>query len=343
MTSLDTAVELQITKLLASVAEYKASDLHLTVGSSPSLRIAGKIVPLTSEPLLTPEFVEAVVFSLISEEQKQTLERQRSLLFLHTFKSKTRYKVHVYYQQGYLSSSFRLIPPVANPITALAVSDEVKQLATITDGLILITGAYGSGKTTLLAGFIEYYNQQLSKHIVTIEQPVEFLYNDNKCIVEQREVGTDITDISKVADFASTEDVDIVALSTPLNKELISTAFHLVRMGKLVLLEVTAQSIKHLLQDILALYPAEEQITIRENLSSNLQAVIGLRAVPNTAGSVSIASEIMRINPGMKQMLSQDNLDKLDMLMESGRAEGMLTMQQSLQALTQAGQINPHV
>lgn len=337
---MEASVELQVSKLLASVAEYKASDLHLTVGSPPLLRIAGKITPLASEPLLTPEFVETIVLSMLSEEQKAILDAHKSIIFAHEFKSKTRYKVHAYYQSGYLSATFRLVPSIVTPITALDMPQELINVAGFEQGLIFVTGEYGSGKTTTLAGFVEYYNQMFSKHIITFESPIEFLYNDNKSVIEQLEIGQDIASVSDIPTFINSEDADIVVVSASLDKAMVDTAMTIARMGKLVLVEAGFATIRDLLEGILAMYESDH-VGIREALASTVKSIIALKALSNTSGGLSIAAEVMVMTPGAYNLIKQDTLDKLPLLLENGRNEGMISMQQSIDALIQSGTISP--
>ncbi|MDP3970359.1 MAG: ATPase, T2SS/T4P/T4SS family [bacterium] len=340
MSSVDSASEIQIQKLLSAVAEYKATDLHLSVGSTPVLRMGGKLVPLTSEPLLTSEFIQTVASLMLTPELNAKLQEQKSILFIYYSKSKARYKVHMYFQGGFISISLRLIPSLATPINGLELPQEVKNLVQVESGMIIVCGPYGSGKSTILAGFIEYYNQNLGKHIVTFEKPVEFLINDSKSIVEQREIGKDINSINQISEFVSTEDVDIVLLADLFNHETMQVAFDAARMGKLVLVEANTDSIRDTLESIIGMYKIDEQPAIIATMVKSLKAIVALESLPNTSGSVSIAAEVLVMTPSVQGLLQQGALEKVDMIIEGGRNEGMISIKEAKEAMAQAGIIN---
>lgn len=340
---MDSSVELLINKLLASISEYKASDLHLSAGNPPVLRIADKIMPLTSEDLLTPEFIKSVADNLLTEDQAKQLEVNRDVLFSHSFKGKERYKIHIYYQQGYLSISFRLIPLAIQPLTSTEFPDSVKNIAQYQDGLIIVSGPYGSGKTTFIASCIEYYNQNLEKHIVTYEQPIEILFTDSKSVVEQREIGRDAPNASSAKDFVSQEDVDILVLSDVHDADTIKAALGVAQMGKLVLIEMTANSVQMTLERIIDIIDSTDESHVRMALSSVLRAIVSLQGIPNNAGGLSIATELLLLSPGVVTMLRQDTFEKVNTIIENGQIEGMISLQQSINNLVQTGQISPRI
>lgn len=343
VTPVNSSVELQISKLLASISEYKASDLHFSVGNPPTLRVGGKLVPLTSEELLTPEFIQSLIDGILPAELVPELDLHRDITFTYATKGKARYKVHAYYQQGYVSITFRLIPMTIPPLVNLDVPEPVKNIVQFQDGLIIVAGAYGAGKTTVLASCLEYYNQTFSKHIVTFERPIEILFTDAKSIIEQREVGRDIPNAAAVKDFAAQEDVDIIMIANVDNGDVLQAALHTAQMGKLVFIEVTAQSIQYTLERLIELVPHEDEAHVRSSLASCLRAVVALQAMPNNAGAVSLAAEVLLSGPGVTNMLRQDSFDKVNVILENGTAEGMLSFQQSINWLIQNGQISPRM
>ncbi|MFA6474915.1 MAG: ATPase, T2SS/T4P/T4SS family [Patescibacteria group bacterium] len=326
---LDTTTELRLTKLLASVAEYKASDLHLTVANPPSLRIAGRIQPLTSEPLLTNDFIITVVQALLSDQQWEQFQLKKDILVTLTFKGKTRYKFHAYAQQGNISASFRLIPAVVQPLTRWTIHDAVKQCVSIKQGLIVVAGTYGTGKSTLVSGMVEEYNQTLAAHIMTFEQPIEYRFTDNKSIIEQVEVGTDVSDMPSALSRLYQEDIDIVTVNVPIDASVVRTVLQIVQSGKLVILEVLSPNVASALSSIVNCFRMDEQASIREVLSNQLEAVIALKQT-NVGGQVTIACEVLRKNAATITVIKKDSFDKIGMLIESGRNDGMITFDQSL-------------
>ncbi len=339
---LNSSVELQLQKWLSAVAEYKASDFHLSVGNAPTLRVGGELVQLPSEELLTPEFIASVAESLMDDTVKQELDLLRSVNFVHSFKGRARYKVHIYYQSGYISITFRLLQNVIIPLNQLEVSDQVKNVANITDGLIIVTGDYGVGKSTVLASYIDYINQSQAKHIVTFEQPVELLITDAKSIVEQREFGTDVPGSAAIIPFISQEDVDVVLISNVNDGATLQAAIDVAQMGKLVFIEMAAHSVRSALERMISMVdPANEQ-QLRNELISVMRAVVALYPIANTAGSTSLASEVLLMSPGVVSMIKQGSFDKVDLVIENGQNEGMLTYKSSLNMLVQSGKVTQH-
>lgn len=339
----NSSVELQISKLLASISEYKASDLHFSAGNPPTLRVAGKLIPLTSEELLTPEFIQSIIDGILPSELAPEFSLHREITFTYATKGKARYKVHAYYQQGYVSLTFRLIPMTIPPLVNFDIPEQVKNIVQFETGLIIVAGAYGAGKTTVLASCLEYYNQTFSKHIVTFEQPIEILFTDAKSIIEQRQIGRDIPNAAAVKDFATQEDVDIIMLANVDNADVFKAALNTAQMGKLVFIEVTAQSVQYTLERIIDLVSREDEAHVRSSLASCLRAVVALQAMPNNAGSVSLAAEVLLSSPGTVTMLRQDTFDKVNTILENGINEGMLSFQQSINWLIQNGQISPRM
>lgn len=339
MPDIGLSTELQISKLLAAVVEYKATDLHLTVGNPPTLRIANKLVQLSSEILLTPDFIAAIVSLIMSPEQRAILERDRSIVFVHAFKSKTRYKVHAYYQRDYISMSFRFINANILPLDRLDMPTQVQNLTQYSSGLIIISGDHGSGKTTLAAALIEYLNQHASKFIVTFEDPVEYLFNDNLSIIDQREMNRDVKTLADVIPFCMQEDVDVVFLAYSFTAETITTAIQLARMGKLVIVELPGQSIVQTLSAIVQLFP-NDRSGIRASLAEILKAMVALKALPNTAGGIAVASEVICTTTEIAGIVRADDFNKLVKIMEQGGSDGMLSLETSIQQLIQSGRVS---
>lgn len=330
---MDTVLELRFSKLLSAVGAYKAAALHLSVGVPPSLRIADQIVTLTEEDLLMEDFMLQLVEALLTEEQLQRLHLLKSLVVCVMIKNKTRCKLHAYYQQGTLSLTLSLISSAVTPVEQLPVSQAVKALTQIKSGLVIVAGGYGQGKSTVLAGIIESLNQTTAQHIVTFEQPVEYIFTDTKAIVEQLELGRDLPDVNAIIPFLEQEDVDTMLLSTVLDASTFKTALHCAQMGKLVLLEVTAPTASLALSECLSMFLSAEQPAIRELLAMNLQAVIALRMTTGSSTTTVITAEVARQTPGLSHLLRTDSVEKLALVIENGHNEGMITFAQSINEL----------
>lgn len=329
MTMLDTATELRLTKLLASIAEYKASDLHLTVANPPTLRVADHIQALGDEQLLTNDFMMTVAQALLTPEQWQQLELKKDVVTTVTLKGKLRYRLHAYSQQGNMSLTFRLIPTTVQSLSRRNLPKAITDCLSIRQGLIVIAGEYGSGKTSLLSGFIEEYNQTLPVHIMTFEQPIEYIYNDSKSIIEQVALGTDLPDLESALPRIHQEDVSIIAVSALLDAAAIRTILQFVRMGKLVLVELTASNVQVALESLVTVFHATEQANVREELSTGLQAVIALQA-RSVGGQATLACEVLRRNTAVINFIKHETFDKIGLIIENGRSDGMITFDQSI-------------
>ncbi len=220
---LDSATELRLNKLLSALSEYKASDLHLTIANPPSLRIGGKLQSLANEPLLTKDFLSNLIHALLTDLQLQTLELTKDVTTVVTFKGKARYKLHAYSQQGNYSLTFHTIPLTVAPLSRWTIHTAVQQCSQIQKGLIVVAGGYGAGKSTLVAGLVEELNQTSAHHIMTFEQPIEFVYTDAQSIVEQVEIGVDIPDLQSGLQRVYQEDVDIVVVNMVLDAASMGT------------------------------------------------------------------------------------------------------------------------
>lgn len=330
MNPLDSATELRLTKLLATLSEYKGSDLHLTVANPPSLRIAGKLQTLTNEALLTSAFIQTVIRSLLTDTQLQQLELKKDFVTAVTMKGKARYKIHAYSQQGNYSLTFRLIPITVPPLSRWTIHDAVKRCLEIKRGLILVAGSYGSGKSALITSLIEEHNQTAAHHIMTFEQPIEFAYTDAQSIIEQVELGIDVPDLPAARERVYQEDVDIIVVSCPIDAAVMRTVMQFVDMGKLVIVEVLAPTIQLTLDSVVGVFHANEQPAIRESLAQALQAVIALQPIAEPGQTALLACEVLRQTPATMNFIKHDSFDKIALILENGRNDGMITFEQSL-------------
>lgn len=327
---LDSATELHLHKLLATLSEYKGSDLHLTVANPPSIRIGGKLQALSNELLLTSDFIQTVIRALLTDTQLQQLELKKDFVTAITIKSKARYKIHAYAQQGNYSLSFRLIPTTVPPLSRWTIHAAVKRCIEIERGLIVVAGSYGSGKSALITSLIEEYNQAATHHIMTFEQPIEFVYTDAQSIIEQVELGTDIPDLPAARERVYQEDIDIIMVSCPLDSAVMRTVLQFVDMGKLVIVEVLAPTTQLVLDSIVGVFHANEQLAIRESLANGLQAVITIQPIAEAGQTTVLACEVLRQTTATINFIKHDSFAKIALLLENGRNDGMVTFEQSI-------------
>lgn len=327
---LDSATELRLNKLLSALSEYKGSDLHLTIANPPSLRIAGKLQSLANEALLTNDFLHNLIQALLTDAQLQTLELIKDVTTVITFKGKSRYKLHAYSQQGNYSLTFHTIPLTIPPLSRWTIHAAVQQCSQIQQGLVVVAGGYGAGKSTLVAGLVEELNQTSPHHIMTFEQPIEFVYTDAQSIIEQVEIGVDIPDVQSGLQRVYQEDVDVVVVNTALDAATMRTVLHFIEMGKLVILEVMAPTISLALTSMVGVFHAAEQVSVRDELATAIQAIIALQPSEEQGQAPAIACEVLRQNTATINFIKHESFDKISLLLENGRNDGMITFEQSL-------------
>lgn len=338
---MDTTNQLLLDKLIAAVSEYKASDLHLVAGNFPILRVDGKLTPLSSEQPLTAEFLSNVVASWLNEKQKEILDRNKEIIFSYTTSNKMRFKISIYYQQGTLSISLKAIPQQVKNILELGLPREVQSLLTLKKGLIIITGPFGSGKSTTINSIIEHFNQNEAKHIITIEDPVEYVFVDNQSIIEQREVGNDTPSYLDALRFILEEDVDIVVLpELEGGTEAIKQVFKIVDSGRLVIAGMNTESSAKTLESVINNFQTSEQANAQEKLASVLTAVIVQKIIPGLQGTPILAHELLVPNQAAKSVIESGEFIKLNNIMSTTTGEGMITFDRSLADLVQSGTIN---
>jgi twitching motility protein PilT len=338
---MDTADKLLLDKLLAAIAEYKASDLHLVPGNFPVLRISGKLAPLSTEPPVTANFLAKVIDTWLSPDQKQELQKNKSLIFSYVAANKMRFKVSVYYQQGTLAIAMRALPSQIRDFSRLGLPNKIQEIVNLKRGLIIITGPFGSGKTTMMASIIEYFNRNIAKHIITLEKPIEYIFTDNQSIIEQREVGKDVGDFTAGLKFIFEEDVDIVAVSQLESAEEIKQVFELVDSGRLVLAVMNTESTAQTLESLLNNFSNNEQQHAQKQIARTLSGVICLKLLPATQGGQAMAVEFFFPNEVARSIIASGEFNKLDNLMYNAQEdEGMLSFDGSLAKLANEGVIN---
>lgn len=338
---METADQLLLNKLLGAITEYKASDLHLVAGNFPILRISGRLAPLNTEPPITADFLNKIVDTWLAPEQKKELQNNKSFIFSHVAANKMRYKASIYYQQGSLAIAMRALPNQIRNLSELGLPKKAQEIVNFKKGLIIIAGPFGSGKTSTLAAVIEYYNKNAAKHIITLEKPIEYLFTDNQCIIEQREVGRDVSDFTAGLKFIFEEDVDIVAVSQLENADEIKEVFSLVDSGRLVFAVMNTESIVQALENLLNKFSDQEQQHAQKQLARVINAVVCQKLLPTIQGGQAIAAEFFFPNDVARNIIATGEFNKLNNLMYNTKEdEGMLSFDGALARLVNEGVIN---
>jgi twitching motility protein PilT len=320
-----------IDELLRRVKELDASDLHLTPGSQPVVRVRGQLERLEEYETLSPEMVRDLLYKILSTEQQKILEVKRAVDLAYSLPGTGRFRVNVFFQRASIGAALRLIPAEIKSLEELGLPSHVGELAEIPRGLVLVTGPTGSGKSTTLATLIDMINRTRREHILTIEDPIEFLHWHRTCIVNQREIGTDATTFADGLRSALRQDPDVILVGEMRDLETISTALTAAETGHLVFATLHTQSAPQTIDRIIDVFPAEQQDQVRIQLASTLQGIMTQTLVPTADGRGRIAAlEVLIPDDAVRNLIRQGKIEQIYSVMQTGTARGLQTMEQSL-------------
>ncbi len=325
---------------LQEVVRQGASDLHLTVGVPPMYRINGSLRSIKSAVPWTVEKIKSAISSLLTESQRATFESELELDFAYTISSGTRFRVNIYQQRGFFGGAFRIIPTELKQLKELGIPDSVASFAQLQRGLVLVTGPTGSGKSTTLAALVDLVNSTRSDHIVTIEDPIEFLHTHKNSIVNQREVGADTHSFASALKHVLRQDPDVILIGELRDLETISIALTAAETGHLVFATLHTQDAPQTIDRIIDVFPPHQQGQVRTQLASTLQGVICQTLVARADGrGRAVATEVLVTTPAISNLIREGKTHQIISMMQSGRAVGMHTMDQHLADLVKAGTI----
>lgn len=332
--------ELRIEVLLEETIRKKASDLHLQVSLPPMLRIDGSLVPVQGYEPLTEEHVERLVFSILDEDQKQILLKDKEFDFSFAFGDLGRFRVNAFHERGNLASALRLIPSEILTTQELGMPQVVNGFANYPRGLVLVTGPTGSGKSTTLAALIDQINSEKSHHIITIEDPIEFTHKSKKSVVVQREVHYDTYSFSAALRSSLRQDPDVVLIGEMRDLETISAAITIAETGHLVFATLHTNSAAQSIDRMIDVFPPHQQPQIRAQLANILMAICSQRLVPAIGGGRIAAAEILVATPAVRNIIREGKTHQLDAVIQTGGDQGMQSMDKTLVAAVQAGTIS---
>jgi len=333
---------MDIIALLKKSHEMNASDLHIKVGSPPVLRIDGELTPLTSERRVSPEDVLKIVYSVLTNEQKDLFKKEKDIDFAYSVPGVGRFRCNVFVQRGSLGIVFRVIPTRIPSVEELHLPDILKKIAMETRGLILVTGTTGSGKTTTLAAMIDLINSNRTSHILTIEDPIEYTHRDKRSIVNQREIGSDTDSFNKALRQALRQDPDVILVGEMRDFETIQTALVAAETGHLVLSTLHTTDATETVNRIIAVFPPYQHKQVRMQLSAVLRAVISMRLLPKADGNGRVpAVEVLIATMTIKDCILDPDKTKLipDVITQGTLHYGMQTFDQSIFNLFTSGLI----
>lgn len=330
---------MNIQQLLELAIQRKASDLHLSVGYPPTIRIHGDLYPVPGEAVVTSEQVESLISPLLTEYQKNIFLKNLELDFSFDFASKSRFRVNIYRQKGFLSAALRLIPFEIPLFDELGLPLVVEKLTDLRQGFILVTGPTGHGKSTTLASFIQRINQQRGAHIITIEDPIEYVYPPGKSFIEQREMYRDTKAWNNALRASLREDPDVVLVGEMRDLETISAAMTIAETGHLVFATLHTNSASQSIDRIIDVFPESQQPQIRLQLASTLESILSLRLVPTLEPGRVLASEILFATPAVRNVIREAKTHLMDNLIETSAELGMQLLEKSLSNLVKSGKI----
>ena len=321
------------------VVKKKASDLHLQVGLPPILRIDGALAPVSGADPLTDEAVEALIFAILDEDQKQILLKDKEFDFSFAFGDMGRFRVNAFHERGNLAAALRLIPNEILTVEQLGLPPIVEKFADYPRGLVLITGPTGSGKSTSLASLVHKINMERPAHIITIEDPIEYTHKSNKSVIVQREVHYDTYSFSAALRSALREDPDVVLIGEMRDLETIASAITIAETGHLVFATLHTNSAAQSIDRMIDVFPPHQQPQIRAQLSNILMAICSQRLLPAIGGGRTAAAEILVVTPAVRNIIREGKTHQLDAVIQTGAEYGMQSMDKTLAKLIHEGNV----
>ncbi|MEM6998007.1 MAG: type IV pilus twitching motility protein PilT [Patescibacteria group bacterium] len=332
--------ELRIEILLEEVIKRDASDLHLQVGLPPMLRLDGSLVPVAGSEVLNDESVEALVYAILDEDQKQLLLKDKEFDFSFAFGDLGRFRVNAFHERGNLAAALRLIPNKIIDMEELGLPSIMKKFAEYPRGLVLVTGPTGSGKSTTLAALVDKINSERSEHIVTIEDPIEFTHSSKKSVVVQREVHYDTFSFAAALRSSLRQDPDVVLIGEMRDLETISAAITIAETGHLVFATLHTNSASQSIDRMIDVFPAHQQPQVRAQLSNILMGICSQRLVPKIGGGRIVAAEILVATPAVRNIIREGKTHQLEAVIQTGAEYGMQSMDKTLVELIHNGTVS---
>jgi twitching motility protein PilT len=329
-----------IQQLMEVTVSRKASDLHLLVGHPPSVRIYGDLIPIPGEQPLTPHDLELLVMPLLTEQQKETLIKTWELDLGYNFSKEARFRINIYRQRGTWAAALRVIPSIVKSLDEINMPASVRKLTELKQGLVLVTGPTGQGKSTTLAAMINEINMVKKAHIITVEDPIEFIYPFGKSMISQRELNADTQSFTNALKYALREDPDVVLIGEMRDLETIAAAMTIAETGHLVFATLHTNSASQTIDRVIDVFPESQQPQIRTQLAAVLEAVISQRLVPTMEPGRIMALEILFANPAVRAIIREAKTHMIDNLIQTSAEQGMVNMETSLATLVREGKIS---
>jgi twitching motility protein PilT len=326
--------------VLTRMAEERASDVHLSPGFPPAIRIRGRIVPLEEYGKLSPQQTRDTVYSMLNDDQRKRFESNKQLDLAYAVPGVSRFRVNCFFQRGSISAAFRRIPHEIPQLGELGLPQILEEFTRKPRGFVLVTGPTGSGKSTSLAAMIDIINREREEHILTIEDPIEFLHSHKQCLVNQREIGADADDFALALKSALREDPDVILVGEMRDLETMSTALTASETGHLVFATLHTQSTAQTVDRIIDVFPSEQQKQVRMQLSIALQGIVTQQLLPTSDGTGRVvACEVLVPTPAVRNLIREGKTHQIYSALQTSGAQGMQTMDAHLAQLVRMGRI----
>ncbi len=332
--------EQEIAELVSVVIKEGASDLHLTAGRHPTIRVSGDLIPLVNKPVLTGDDVLGLVTEILNEENRKLFQTKKEIDFSWSPDPKARFRGNAFYQQGQVGAAFRLIPTEIKTLAELNLPTLLADFARRQQGFFLVVGPVGQGKTTTLASMIQLINQERTEHVITIEDPIEYLHKSDKSIIDQREVRFDTATFSAGLHAMFRQDVDVVMIGEMRDPDTMATAVTAAETGHLVFSTLHTNSASQTIDRIIDSFPANQQKQIKIQLSASLLGIFSQRLVPRVAGGLIPAYELLINTAAVANLIREGRTAEIDVLIETGSEQGMINLNSSLVDLIRRGEIS---
>ncbi|MCX6736514.1 MAG: PilT/PilU family type 4a pilus ATPase [Candidatus Parcubacteria bacterium] len=330
----------KLAELMIFAAQQDASDLHIGVGKRPNIRVDGSLVPVAKEPILTPEAVAGLVSCLLTPEQQDKLIKEKEIDFAFAYEDKIRFRVNVYFQRGYLAAALRLIPINIRTLEELNMPTILHDFAKYNQGFFLSVGPAGHGKSTTLAAIVDEINHKRMDHIITIEDPIEYIYIADRALVSQREVGLDTLSFHNGLRTILRQDPDVVLIGEMRDAESVAIALTAAETGHLVFSTLHTNNASQTIDRIIDSFPSGQQSQIRSQLASVLVGICSQRLIPRISGGRIPACEVMITNSAIRNLIREEKSYQIDLVIETSTQEGMISLNRSLADLVRRGEIS---
>jgi len=337
---MDTSLSLVIARIIATAAKRRASDIHLSIGNKPIVRLDDSLSELSQENIITKDFIAGLIEGMLDDFQRRVLEEKKNISFVYLFEDKIRMRINIFYQRGAPAVSMKLIPLQVPSIQDLGLSKAVLAFTDLEYGLVIISGPYGSGRTTTASAIIEEINKKRSKNIITIEKPIEYIFTNNKSNIEQREIGRDAVSFVEALKYSRQEDVDIMLIGDNDEEGIVPLILEFASSGRLVFYIMDALSSVQTIEKFLGKFGSADQARINTLFSRTLQGIYVQRLVPRVGGGKIAGEEILLANSAVQTVIASGKVQQLESIIQTSQAEGMISLDQSLARAVKNGEVS---